>query len=250
MSAATITLWGAMTASASSWKPSQTVLLLTRPGWRIDKQTYISLTSNTLVDIDPAMSDTIWLRNFAARLTQREDINPPFPSKKVLNVELAKEAVNQILFTLAELDEFARAAPMEKFTGWINVMLTEINLSLLHRRNMLLCGTHCGVPIYTNSATAKCKQCDKPVELRLNPRILGPVIDETGCSQTGKLFLSDDAWEQLFGRSKLALAAQSADSLRLLEQSMLYLRVHMGVAWFAEEADVGVGRLWVWDVKA
>ena len=202
------------------------------------------------MDVNPAMPDTLWLRNFAARLTRREDISPVFPDSEQFDVELAKEALNRILFTFAELDEFARAAPSEKFFGWVNVMLTEINLSLLQRRNMLLCATHCGVPIYANTATAACKQCSETVDLRLNPRVLGPVIDETGCSQTGKLFLSDAAWDQLLGRTKQELCQASADDLRGLEQRMLYLRVHMGIVWWAEETDVGVGRVWVWDVRA
>jgi hypothetical protein len=202
-----------------------------------------------LIDINPAIPDAFWLRNFALCLTRREDINPPFPDKKLLDVKTAQEAPNQILFTFADLDEFARAAPTEKFVGWMSMVLTEINLSLLHRRSMLLCATHCGVPLYGNTPTATCKQCSVVLTLRLNPKILGPVIDETGCSQTGKLYLSEDAWEQLLGRSKQKLCQENIDVLRYLEQRMLYLRVSLGVAWWAEEVDVGVGRVWVWEVR-
>lgn len=222
---------------------------MTNPGWRLDRSTNISLTSNTLVDVDPTIPDTLWLRNFASRLTRREDPNPVFPDKKQLDVELALKAINQILFTFSTLDTFARAASTEKFVGWLSVVITEISLSLLHRRNMLLCASHCGVPLYANTATSICKQCSTEVPLRLNPKILGPVVDETGCSQAGKLFLSDDAWEQLLGRSKEDLCETSLDTLRYLEQRIMYLRVSMGVAWWSEEEDAGVGRLWIWAVR-
>lgn len=76
---ATLTLWGSATASAAAWKVSHTILLITEPGWRIDKKAWISLTSSTQVDVDPAIPDTEWLRRFAQRLTRREHINPPFP---------------------------------------------------------------------------------------------------------------------------------------------------------------------------
>jgi hypothetical protein len=196
------------------------------------------------------MPDTLWLRKFAARLTRREDINPTFPSKEQLDIQLAQDGVKRILFTFADLDSFARAAPLEKFLGWICVLLTEINLSLLQRRNMLFCGAHCGIPIYSNTASATCKQCSALIDLRLNPKILGPVIDETGSSQAGKLFLSDDAWEQLLGKTRQEISNGSADDLQILEQRMLYSRLHMGIAWWTEEVDVGVGRLWVWEVRA
>ncbi|KAJ9665735.1 hypothetical protein H2201_004220 [Coniosporium apollinis] len=76
---ASLTLWGASAASAGSWKASHTILLLTEPEWRVDKRAWISLTSSTQVDVDPAIPDTEWLRGLAQRLTRRERVNPPFP---------------------------------------------------------------------------------------------------------------------------------------------------------------------------
>lgn len=76
---ATLTLWGCITSSASSWKVSHTILLLTNPGFKDDRRATISLTSTTHVDVDPCMADAIWLREFAQRLTKREHVNQPFP---------------------------------------------------------------------------------------------------------------------------------------------------------------------------
>lgn len=76
-----LTLWGNVTASTSAWKPSETVLLLMNPGWRIDRRAWISLTANTLVDVDPCISDADWLRKFTQRLTRRECVQPVWPEK-------------------------------------------------------------------------------------------------------------------------------------------------------------------------
>ncbi len=82
---ATLSLWASATSSASTWKPSETVLLITNPGWRIDRRVWISLTANTMVDIDPCINDTNWLRRFAQRLTRRECVQPMWPNKGILS---------------------------------------------------------------------------------------------------------------------------------------------------------------------
>ena len=85
---ATLTLWGSLTASVTSWRPSYTILLIRNPGWRIYKKAYLSLNANTRVDIDPAINDAIWLRAFAQRLTKKEHINPEFPEGSMLSLLL------------------------------------------------------------------------------------------------------------------------------------------------------------------
>lgn len=40
---------------------------------------HLSLNANTRVDTDPNMSDALWLRALAQRLTKKEHVNPPFP---------------------------------------------------------------------------------------------------------------------------------------------------------------------------
>jgi hypothetical protein len=76
---ASLSLWGSMVASAIPWKASQTVLLLSRPGWRIDRKAWLSITSNTMIDVDPAIPDANWLRTFAQRMIRKEHVNPSFP---------------------------------------------------------------------------------------------------------------------------------------------------------------------------
>lgn len=75
-----LTLWGPLTSSSTGWKASHTILLLERVNCQI-RGSFIglSLTSNTIVDIDPDIPDAHWLRSFAQRLIKKEHINPPFP---------------------------------------------------------------------------------------------------------------------------------------------------------------------------
>ncbi|KAK4986577.1 hypothetical protein LTR66_007827 [Elasticomyces elasticus] len=118
---ATLTLWGAVTESAAPWKPSSTVLLITNPGWKIGRKTHVSLTANTLVfDVETAFSSPL-----------------------------------QILYDLADISEFARAAPqggslytwmaeceltaLETFIGYLSMIIMELNIMVLYRRNMLMC---------------------------------------------------------------------------------------------------------------
>ena len=78
-SEATLTLWGSMTTSASFWKASDTVLLLSNPGFKDDRKPTLSIGTETHIDVDPHMSDAVWLRGFAQKMTKREHVNQPFP---------------------------------------------------------------------------------------------------------------------------------------------------------------------------
>ncbi len=78
-SEATLTLWGRVAASANLWKASDTILLLSNPGFKDDTKPTLSINTETHIDVDPHMSDAYWLRGFAQRLTKREHVNQPFP---------------------------------------------------------------------------------------------------------------------------------------------------------------------------
>jgi len=114
---------------------------------------------------------------------------------------------------------------------------------------MLCCNGCCGVPIYANSTFSTCKQCQKPATLRLNPKILGPVIDETGSTSTAALVLSEEAWQQLLGASADKLCIMDYEGLKRIESRLLWLRVTLCFGWFAEEGEAEMGRLWIWGVK-
>lgn len=138
-----------------------------------------------------------------------------------------------------------REEPSRTFTGHISVTILELSLVLHYRRNMLLCSTCCGVPVYSNTPTTPCRNCDKPLSLFINPKIIGTLVDETGCIAPGKLLWSERAWEQLLGRSKAEMCEMKGEEIRWLEQRMAFMRMHLVVGW-----EEGVGRLAVLGMRA
>lgn len=100
------------------------------------------------------------------------------------------------------------------------------------------------MPLFSNSPTAPCTHCLSPRTLQINPRTIGTLIDETGSLDRGKLLWSAAAWEQLFGRTVEQLLASDVDTIRYMEQRMLFLRLTLVVGWSAE-----VGKLAVLGVK-
>ncbi|KAI9664361.1 MAG: hypothetical protein M1831_002294 [Alyxoria varia] len=232
-----LTLWGPLTHSIESWRPSSTVLLLTGPILHSSRQgPSISLNASTFVDVDPDFRDAHWLRRFAQKLTKREHVNLPFP-KDAFDLETVLTAQVRPLFTLADVDEFVHAAPQETFTGFLSVILLEVNIALLHMRNMLLCEECCGIPIFANTSEAPCKQCDRHVLLRPNPRILQAVLDETAVLAPGSLIFSPRAWTEFLGRSPEQLASATPEVLRYMERRMKGLRVTFVFGWVGDNAS-------------
>ncbi|MCJ1308763.1 hypothetical protein MMC25_002417 [Agyrium rufum] len=279
---ASLTLWNKECISATPWKPSSTVLLITSPVfrptpkvakddvsctnnppvtggttnsndksphksqqqtplWRTTRLPELRINANTLVDIDPDIRDAAWLRTYMTRLTRRASVNPAFPTG-IFDVESALTAPNRILFRLADLDEWVRAAPTaaapardQTFVGFLSVVVLEVHLARLHQRGMLCSGECCGVPLYANAMTARCRrQCGREEEqeevvLRLNPKILGTVMDETGSVGSGKMVLSEEAWGQLLGRGKEGIVGMGVRELKEVEATMLFLRVTLVV---------------------
>jgi len=165
---ACLTLYSALCDSASSFTPSKTILLISNPGWRIEKTAKLSLNANSRIDIDPDMADARRLRALAQRLTKKEHVNPSFP---VCNIE---EGVVKALYTLADLDDFVRANPREKVTGYLSVVLTHLDVVTPFKRNMLMSNECCGIPVFANRVVVECRQCGNDVKLGINSRIVRP----------------------------------------------------------------------------
>jgi hypothetical protein len=230
------------------WKPGETVLLLQGPAWKISRTTYLSLTSATIVDVDPIIPDADWLRKWSLRQKSRELVNPPFPEVH-FDMENAATGAIRCLFTLAELDEFARAAPNETFHGYLSLIIMEVKLVDSYKRQMLLSGDCCNMPVYANALKAKCKGCDNDVSLRLNPRILGQVLDETGSISSGKLLFADRAWRDLLGRDAGALLKLSSEKMKWLSDRLLFCRISLRFGWPGDESVAG-GRICVLGVSS
>ncbi|KAF2848109.1 hypothetical protein T440DRAFT_401927 [Plenodomus tracheiphilus IPT5] len=246
---ATLTLYSSLCSSASTLTPSHTILLISNPGWRIDKTAKLSLNANSRVDIDPDLADARRLRALAQRLTKKDHVNPAFPIPELEMNELVKEfetATQRPLFTLADVDDFARSNPRERILGYLSVIITELNIVTPFNRNMLMSNECCGVPIFANAVAVECRRCEKQVELRINPRILNTLLDETASLSPGKLILSTSAWTQLLGRSPAQLVATDLEVLKYLEQRVSWLRVTMGFVVDLEGQEIG--RIGVWGV--
>ena len=69
---------------------------------------------------------------------------------------------------------------------------------------------------------------------------MGLLIDETGAITSGKLIWSDEAWEQLLGRSaeELAAASSSAQLLKYLENRLLFLKLAIMFGWNEEVGKI------------
>lgn len=172
---ASFTLYGSLCSSATAWSPSQTVLLIANPRFRIDRPSRLSLGASTQLHIDPDMADARFVRALSQRLSKKGHANPTFPDE-VFDVETAETAAVRILFKLSEIDEFARFNPREKVMGFISVIVAGVNIVANHKRNMLMGTECCGVPIFANSTAEKCRQCGKMKTLRINPRIVTTVF--------------------------------------------------------------------------
>ena len=128
-------------------------------------------------------------------------------------------------------------------------MIMEVKLLDCLTRNMLLGGECCSIPIYANAVTGTCRGCEKEVALRLSPRILGQVIDESAAISSGKLLLSDRAWRNLLGRSPEDLLKLSPEEMRYLSDHLLFCRITVMFGWTGDESKAG-GRICVLGVCA
>ena len=76
---AALSLWGCMARSAAHWKASHTILLLSSPGLRCGTTSTLNIGSDTLLDVDPEMSDATWLRHYT--LKKENPVNESFPEE-------------------------------------------------------------------------------------------------------------------------------------------------------------------------
>lgn len=143
--------------------------MISNPGWRIEKTAKLTLNANSRVDINPDIGDARRLRAVAQRLTKQEHVNPAFPA---IDVFFFEEAPVRALYSFADIDDFARANPREELLGYISCIITSLNIVVPYKRNMLLSAQCCGIAVFKNATSTTCKQCEKDVELRINPRIV------------------------------------------------------------------------------
>ena len=250
--------------SAHSWKPKHTVLLISHP--RLLPSKRLTTTSRTQIDVDPFIPQTSLLRRHVTR--QNCPINQPFPWH-LFEIETIESSSLRLQYTWASLADWIADAPGEVTTGYISVILSEVNLMELLARKRVFSMECCDMPIYGSKTLGRCGQCGEAVDLRVNPDVVGGMAEETGSvelnmdrqvsKQQGsmrkghsKIVWSDEAWTQLLGRGPEELAAfcrddvtakikkENVNVLMYLEQRLLWMRVVLLVGW---TGDVEGGRV-------
>jgi hypothetical protein len=181
------------------------------------------------------------------RQRSRDAINPAFP-EGYFDLPAILHARVRCLFTLAELDECVRSARLDNFHGFLSLIVMEVKLVHCWKGSMLLSGECCSQPLYANQQTVQCKKCNRSVQLRLNPKIIGYVIDETGMVSSGKLVLSDQAWHDLLGRDVESLLRLDVDELGLLSDHVTFCRLTFVFGWSGGIAEIG-GRICVLAIR-
>lgn len=102
------TVWQEMVDSVKLWHAGETILLITNPGWVVNKYNgkgKIGVMKSTMIDVNPDFPDAQWLRNHVSSLRKKEAPCLSFP-EGIWDLEDSKYGVNRILFTLAEIDDW------------------------------------------------------------------------------------------------------------------------------------------------
>ena len=245
----TLSLWREVATSAREWVASETILLITRPSFRESISKYggkpiLGLTVKSMVDVDPSSEwpDAKWLRNWLKDLRKRDSVKQEVP-EGIWDEQIA--AQDQVLFTLKDIDDWVREDGKTPFSGWLTLIVLELKLSLMRKRNMLCVTECCGIAIYSNSTTMLCPHCTRPLSLALNPNVVGILLDETGMIGQGKLVWGEGAWVQLWGRAAAELVQMKPTEIGWLESRLLGLRLSVRFGWMEE-----VGRLCVLEVRS
>lgn len=80
-----LTLYGRMLTSAlQSWSPYHSTLLLTNASWKGARFGRVSISSRTMVEVDPGITEAEWLRAYAQGM--RVLVNPLWREDGELNI--------------------------------------------------------------------------------------------------------------------------------------------------------------------
>lgn len=267
--------WSDLIESVREWIPGKTILLVLNPMHKLDYGGHgtIAWGRNTMVYVEPEFADADWLRKWANGLMRKEIVGIEFPSE-VWGEEDIEEAIygpRTALFGLRDIEEWVRSGEGESFTGWISVVLMELSLVRIWRRNMLFCGEwfvifffpfrfcismdagfcersslivtkrSCGIPLYSSTPNLGCPHCLKPVQLVMNPKIITTLIDETGMISGGKLVWSEKAWKELLRRDTQEVCEMGIEEVKMLECRMVGLRISLCFGWVGEDDGGGGG---------
>ena len=177
---ATLTLYPPLISSGQDWETSRTILLISSA--KILRGDKITTTARTQIEVNPSMAEAASLR----RWVQREDcpINEAFP-KDLFDAKALESSPQRLQFTLASLNLFIEAAPTQVYSGYLSVILAELNLVSLYTKQQIFSMECCRMPIYGNRSRGTCRQCGTERQLRINPNVVSEIADETAAIYSG-----------------------------------------------------------------
>ena len=250
-----------MIPSVQDWQASKTVLLISSPN--CIRGGKITTTARTQIEVDPNTTEAASLRQWVLR--ENFPINGAFPDD-LFDTKALETSPQRLQFTLASLHCFINTAPNQIYSGYLSVILAELNLISLLAKQQIFSMECCRMPIYRNTLRGTCRQCGSERQLRINPNVVGEIADENGAIYSGsqqnlagnassphlpqssrrnsKILWSDEAWTNLLGRTPeefaLWLGQGQVGLLQALEHRLEYMRVVMMIGWTGE---YGGGRL-------
>ncbi|KAI2463639.1 hypothetical protein F4781DRAFT_416017 [Annulohypoxylon bovei var. microspora] len=132
-------LWEGKVPSAKRWIPNQTILLISKPTYKIrGTSPELGIGFSSMVDVNPEFPDADWLRNKVKNMTKKQSVYIPFPSD-TWDSERAINGPDRTLFTIADVEDRVRhPEAMINFTGKLNVIILEMKL-MEHWRKGTLC---------------------------------------------------------------------------------------------------------------
>ncbi|ETS82225.1 hypothetical protein PFICI_07227 [Pestalotiopsis fici W106-1] len=144
---AVLILWGDHAASAKSFIPNQTLLLISQPtcnsitpsSTKGQPAAELSIGYNSMVFIDPKCPQSKWLSTRITEISRRDSIVTIIPESIWDAVDIGSSSATRGFLTIAEADEQVRQDPGRDFMGTMRLVIMEVNIIALCRKAMFCC---------------------------------------------------------------------------------------------------------------
>lgn len=140
-------LWGDHAASAKSFVPNQTLLLISQPtchagatrGAQEQHASELSVGYHSMIFVDPDTPQSRWMRSKITELSRKHSIVTMVPEDAWDLEEVDSKPVSMEIYTIAEADERVRKNFEQEFAGKMCVMILEVNIITLWRKGRFCC---------------------------------------------------------------------------------------------------------------
>lgn len=140
-------LWGDHAASAKSFVPNQTLLLISQPtchagatrGAREQDASELSVGYHSMIYVDPDTPQSRWMRSKITELSRKHSIVTKVPEDAWDLEEVDSKPVSMEIYTIAEADGRVHKELKQEFAGKMRVMILEVNIITLWRKGRFCC---------------------------------------------------------------------------------------------------------------